>query len=66
MKITIVEENSEKQVSVDKGSTVEEVLKDLNKNPSEYLTSVNDTITSKKHEIEEGDRIELLDVIAGG
>lgn len=66
MRIKLKEENSEKEIDVEDGSTVEEVLREEGKNPSEVLTAVNGTITSKKHELKDRDEVELLEVIAGG
>lgn len=70
MKITFIrddlEEEIERTVEVEKGTTVDVFLKSEGVEPQEVLVSRNGTIISGRHELEEGDTITVMDVIAGG
>lgn len=69
MKVTVVrddlENQDEKQVKFD-GSTVEDLLKSEGVPVQEVLVSKDGTVVSDRHELEDGDRIKVFDVIAGG
>lgn len=42
------------------------MLEELEVEPQEVLVSRDGTILTGKHEVEEGDRLKVMDVIAGG
>ncbi|MFB6207805.1 MAG: MoaD/ThiS family protein [Candidatus Nanohaloarchaea archaeon] len=69
MKVNVVrddlESREEEQVEFD-GSTVEELLKSEGIPVQEVLVSKSGTIVSDRHELEDGDRVKVFDVIAGG
>jgi len=56
----------EKTVEVDEGTSIDEFLDSRNIERQEVLVSRNGTIISGKHELEDGDEIKVMDVIAGG
>lgn len=70
MKLTVVrddlEAEKEKELEVEGGADVEDVLEALGVEPQEILVSREGTILTDKHEIEDGDRLKVMDVIAGG
>ena len=70
MEITLVrddlEEEVERQVEIDRDVSVQEFLKDEGIPVEEVLVSKNGTIISSQHGLEDGDRIRVFDVIAGG
>lgn len=70
MEITLVrddlEEEVERRVEVDGDVSVQEFLKNEGIPVEEVLVSKNGTIISSQHELEDGDRIRVFDVIAGG
>ena len=70
MDITLVrddlEEEVEREVEVDRDVSVQRFLKDEGIPVEEVLVSKNGTIISSQHELEDGDRIRVFDVIAGG
>ena len=70
MEITLVrddlEEEVERKVEVDRDVSVQQFLKDEGIPVEEVLVSKNGTIISSQHELEDGDRIRVFDVIAGG
>lgn len=53
-------------MSVEEGTSVSDFLKDQGIERQEVLVSRNGTIISGSHELEDGDEIEVFDVIAGG
>ncbi len=61
-----MEEEVEKTVEVDEGTSIDEFLDSRNIERQEVLVSRNGTIISGKHELEDGDEIKVMDVIAGG
>ena len=61
-----MDEKKEKTVKVDDSTSVSDFLKDQGIERQEVLVSRNGTIISGSHEIEDGDEIEVFDVIAGG
>lgn len=70
MEVTLIrddlENKEESQVTVDEGTTVSELLGEKGIERQEVLVSRNATIISSSHELEEGDTVEVFDVIAGG
>ncbi|QKQ98793.1 thiamine biosynthesis protein ThiS [Candidatus Nanohaloarchaea archaeon] len=70
MRITLVrddlEEEVEREVEVDRDVSVQQFLKNEGISVEEVLVSKNGTIISSRHELEDGDRIRVFDVIAGG
>ncbi|PSH00632.1 MAG: thiamine biosynthesis protein ThiS [Nanohaloarchaea archaeon SW_7_46_7] len=70
MNITFVRDDldkeEEKEIEVDQGLTVDQLLDDEGIERQEVLVSRNGTIISGRHELEDGDRIRVFDVIAGG
>lgn len=61
-----LEEEVEKEMEVSEGLMVDELLEDEGIERQEVLVSRNGTIISGKHELEDGDKIRVFDVIAGG
>lgn len=61
-----MDEKKEKTVSVEEGTSVADFLNDQGIERQEVLVSRNGTIISGSHELEDGDEIEVFDVIAGG
>ncbi len=59
---------SEKQktLKVDGGTTVSELLESEGIESQEVLVARNGTIISERHELEDGDTLTVMDVIAGG
>ena len=70
MEITLVrddlEDEVERVVEVDRDVSVQQFLKDEGIPVEEVLVSKNGTIISSQHELVDGDRIRVFDVIAGG
>ncbi|PSH01759.1 MAG: hypothetical protein BRC26_03030 [Nanohaloarchaea archaeon QH_8_44_6] len=70
MNITLVRDDldkeEEKEIEVDQGLTVDQLLDDEGIERQEVLVSRNGTIISGRHELEDRDRIRVFDVIAGG
>lgn len=70
MKVEIVrddlENEEESELEVSDSADVEDVLEELGVEPQEVLVSRDGTILTEKHEIEPGDRLRVMDVIAGG
>ncbi|MFB6174432.1 MAG: MoaD/ThiS family protein [Candidatus Nanohalobium sp.] len=56
----------EKDLDVDEGLMVDELLDREGIERQEVLVSRNGTIISGKHELEKGDKVRVFDVIAGG
>lgn len=61
-----LEERKESSFEVDKGLTVAEFLDDQGIERQEVLVSRDGTIISEAAELEDGDVINVFDVIAGG
>ncbi len=61
-----LEEEIKKTVEVDEGTSIDEFLDSKNIEKQEVLVSKNGTIISGRHELEDGDEIKVMDVIAGG
>ncbi|MFQ3274976.1 MAG: thiamine biosynthesis protein ThiS [Candidatus Nanohaloarchaea archaeon] len=51
---------------MEEGATVKELLESQDIERQEVLVSKNGTIVTDNHEIENGDEIKVMDVIAGG
>lgn len=70
MKITLVRDDldseDEREVEVGEDTTVSELLDSEGIEQEEVLVSRNGTVISGKHELEDGDEVKVLDVIAGG
>jgi len=70
VEITLVrddlEEEEKRKLDVGEGTTVSEFLEDRGIERQEVLVSRNGTIISGSHMLEDGDTIEVFDVIAGG
>lgn len=70
MKVTFIRDDlegeKEKEVEIDSGMTVDEFLDDRGVEREEVLVARNNTIISGRHELEDGDEIKVMDVIAGG
>ena len=70
MEITLIrddlEEEVEREIEVDRDVSVQQFLEDEGIPVEEVLVSKNGTIISSQHELEDGDRIRVFDVIAGG
>ena len=61
-----LDEKKEKTVTVDQATSVSDFLRDQGIERQEVLVSRNGTIISGSHELEDGDEVEVFDVIAGG
>lgn len=61
-----LEKEVEKTVEVEEGRTVDEFLDESGVEREEVLVSRNGTIISGRHELNDGDTIKVMDVIAGG
>ena len=61
-----LENEKEKELDVDEGLMVDELLDSQGIERQEVLVSRNGTIISGKHELEDGDKVRVFDVIAGG
>jgi thiamine biosynthesis protein ThiS len=70
VKVTLIrddlEEKKETELDVEEGTRVSEFLKEQGIERQEVLVSRNGTIISGSHRLEDGDEIEVFDVIAGG
>jgi thiamine biosynthesis protein ThiS len=70
VKVTLIrddlEEKKETELDVEEGTSVSEFLKEQGIERQEVLVSRNGTIISGSHRLEDGDEIEVFDVIAGG
>ncbi|MFB6208887.1 MAG: MoaD/ThiS family protein [Candidatus Nanohaloarchaea archaeon] len=70
MRIDIVrddlESEEERELEVDEGLNVEDLLDELEVESEEVLVARNGSIISSNHQLEEGDEIRVMDVIAGG
>ena len=61
-----LENEKEKKLEVEEGLMVDELLDREGIERQEVLVSRNGTIISGKHELEDGDKVRVFDVIAGG
>lgn len=61
-----LEKEEEKVLKVEEGEKVDQFLKDQGVEREEVLVAKNGTIISGQHQIEDGDEIKVMDVIAGG
>ena len=61
-----LENEEEKDLEVEEGLMVDQLLNKEGIERQEVLVSRNGTIISGKHELEDGDKIRVFDVIAGG
>lgn len=61
-----MEEKQEREVDVESGTNVSEFLESQGIERQEVLVSRNGTIISESHVLEDGDTVEVFDVIAGG
>jgi thiamine biosynthesis protein ThiS len=61
-----LENEKEKKLEVEEGLMVDELLDSQGIERQEVLVSRNGTIISGKHELEDGDKVRVFDVIAGG
>lgn len=61
-----LEEKTESKIEVEEGTGVDEFLDSQGIEREEVLVSRNGTIISGKHQLEEGDELKVMDVIAGG
>ena len=61
-----LEKEEEKQLKVEDGADIKDVLEKIDVEPQEVLVSREDTILTEKHEVEEEDELKVMDVIAGG
>lgn len=61
-----LKEKKESDLEVEEGTNVSDFLEEQGIERQEVLVSRNGTIISGSHMLEEGDTIEVFDVIAGG
>lgn len=61
-----LESEEDFEIEVESGKDVEQLLEDRGIEQEEVLVARNGTIISGKHELEEGDVLKVMDVIAGG
>lgn len=61
-----LEAEDRKNIDLEKGTDVKQLLENQGIERQEVLVSKNGTIVTDNHEIEEGDCIKIMDVIAGG
>lgn len=61
-----IETETEETIKIDRGMTVDRFLETRGIEREEVLVSRNGTIISGKHQLESGDEIKVMDVIAGG
>jgi sulfur carrier protein ThiS len=55
-----------KELDLEKGTDVKQLLEDQGIERQEVLVSKNGTIVTDNHKIEDGDSLKIMDVIAGG
>ena len=60
-----LENIEEEEVETD-AETIKDFLEELDVEPEEVLVARNGTIVSENQELEEGDELKVMDVIAGG
>ena len=61
-----LEEKTESEIEVNEGTGVDDFLESQGIEREEVLVSRNGTIISGKHQLEDGDELKVMDVIAGG
>ena len=66
MKVKVIMGREEREVEVERGARVAEVLKALGINREEVIVRLGDAIVTEEEPVEEGSRIELIRVISGG
>ena len=70
MEITLIrddlEQKKRKSVEMEKDSSISDLLDREGIEKQEVLVSRNGTIISGQHSLEDGDKVEVFDVIAGG
>lgn len=66
MKVKVILGKEEREVDVEEGATVAEVLKALGINREEVVAKLGDAIVTEEEPLKEGSEIELIRVISGG
>lgn len=61
-----IDEELVKTIEIEEGSYVDDLLRREGIEPQEVLVSRDDTILSGRHQLNDGDEIEVFKVIAGG
>lgn len=61
-----LEEEKIREIEIEKGTNTDQLLEQEGIERQEVLVSRNGTIISGKHELEDGDKLKVFDVIAGG
>lgn len=61
-----IDEEFEKTIEVEAETYVDDLLEQEGIEPQEVLVSRDDTILSGRHQLKDGDEIEIFKVIAGG
>jgi sulfur carrier protein ThiS len=61
-----LETEERKELDLEKGTDVKQLLEEQGIERQEVLVSKNGTIVTDNHEIEDGDSLKIMDVIAGG
>jgi thiamine biosynthesis protein ThiS len=61
-----LEEKREKSLELEEGCSISDLLDQEGIEGQEVLVSRNGTIISGQHSLEDGDKVEVFDVIAGG
>lgn len=61
-----LDSEEKKELELEKGTDVKQLLDKQGIERQEVLVSRNGTILTDNHEIEDGDEIRVMDVIAGG
>lgn len=61
-----LESEEVKSLELEEATSIGQVLKSEGIESQEVLAAKNGTIVSEKHELEEGDTLTVMDVIAGG
>lgn len=61
-----LEKEVEKQVELEDGASVKQLLENQDIASEEVLASIEGTVVSKSRKLSENDRIRVFDVIAGG
>ena len=67
MRVTVQSELEQDSKEIElKGTSVKDLLKQLNLNAEEFLVIRKDEVLTKDRELKENDKIELLSVVSGG
>ncbi|MFB6291802.1 MAG: MoaD/ThiS family protein [Candidatus Nanohaloarchaea archaeon] len=61
-----LDDEVEKELDVEEGTTVDDLLDSRGIEKQEVLVSRNGRIITGKHKLEAGDKVRVFDVIAGG